>query len=135
VIRRKGKENIEKLIWAWWFGLLFGAGGAVSDPDGSGSDFGGGFSDPSESIVSVDADLGGSSAAPYTCLWRVGLMSRAGLGLTGTSGPSGLPPTGAVSGTLAVSEAGLVGCLESWLEPYNAAEVTRQCQVGLVRQP
>jgi hypothetical protein len=67
------------------------------------------------SVVSVGADLVGSSACAYTGLRRVGLVDRVAFGLTGTSGPSGLPPPGAVSGTLAVG-AGLAACLESWLE-------------------
>jgi hypothetical protein len=63
--------------------------------------------------------------AGYTGTSRVGPVSRVGLELTGTSGPSELLPTGAVSETLAVWSAGLAGHLESRLELYDPVGIAR----------
>jgi hypothetical protein len=76
---------------------------------------------------------GGSSTIVYTVLLQVGLADRAALRLTGTSGPSGLPPSGAVSGTLAVSGARLAITLQSWVDPYNAEKMTREAATKQMR--
>jgi hypothetical protein len=73
-------------------------------------------------VVWVDAVLGGSNTFVYTGPLRVGLANWAALGLTGASGPSALPPSGAVTVTLAITADGLAIVLESWSEPHNPAE-------------
>jgi hypothetical protein len=82
-----------------------------------------------ENVVWVDADLGGSNTVAYTGPLRVGLANWAALGLTGASGPSALPPAGAVTVTLATTPDGLAIVLESWWEPNNPAEYAAQMRL------